>query len=105
MENKIKTIIVKSIKEFNATADQEEILSIKDENEIIQLYGSDTSLDSMGLVSLIVLIENNIEDELGKVISIVSEKALSQKRSPFQDSVSLCDFIISILKDEEDGIK
>ena len=52
MKNRINTLINDSIKEFNLTAD--------DKIESEKIYGDGSSLDSMGLVNLIVLLENNI---------------------------------------------
>ena len=47
-------------------------------------YGGESNLDSLGLVSLIVGLEQNIEDELEKTISLADEKAMSQNSSPFK---------------------
>ena len=53
----------------------------------------------MGLVNLIVLLENNIDDVFGKSISLTSEKALSQKRSPFQNIETLSNFVETLLNE------
>jgi len=91
MKDKINTLIIDSIKEFNFTADE------KIESE--KIYGDGSSLDSMGLVNLIVLLENNIEDVFGKAISLTSEKALSQKRSPFKTIETLSNFVETLLNE------
>jgi acyl carrier protein len=91
MKNKIKTLIIDSIKEFNLTAD--------DKIETEKIYGDGSPLDSMGLVNLIVLLENNIEDVFSKSISLTSEKALSQKRSPFQNIETLSNFVETLLNE------
>jgi acyl carrier protein len=91
MKDKINTLIIDSIKEFNITADE------KIESE--KIYGDGSSLDSMGLVNLIVLLENNIEDVFGKAISLTSEKALSQKRSPFKTIETLSNFVETLLNE------
>lgn len=91
MKNKINTLIIDSIKEFNLTAD--------DKIETEKIYGDGSSLDSMGLVNLIVLLENNIDDVFGKSISLTSEKALSQKRSPFQNIETLSNFVETLLNE------
>ena len=91
MKNRINTLINDSIKEFNLTAD--------DKIESEKIYGDGSSLDSMGLVNLIVLLENNIEDIFGKAISLTSEKALSQKRSPFQNIETLTNFVETLLNE------
>ena len=46
----------------------------------IQLFfGPESSLDSLGLVTLIVEIEQNIEDEFGVEITIADEQAMSMR--------------------------
>ena len=64
-----------------------------------ELFGGKSSLDSLGLVTLIVALEQNIEDELGIAITIADEKAMSQEHSPFKTVGSLADYIEMILKD------
>uniref|UniRef100_UPI0040481550 hypothetical protein n=1 Tax=Algoriphagus sp. TaxID=1872435 RepID=UPI0040481550 len=93
MKHKINTLIIDSIKEYNLTADE------KIESE--KIYGDGSLLDSMGLVNLITLLENNIEDVFGKVISLTSEKALSQKRSPFQNIETLSNFVENVLNETD----
>lgn len=57
------------------------------------LYGSDGIFDSMHLVSFLAILEEKIEDELGIEISLTSEKAVSQRVSPFSSFANLFAFI------------
>jgi len=57
------------------------------------LYGGQNNLDSLGLVNLIVNIEEKIEDNLGITIDLTDDKAMSQKRSPFRTIGTLVDYI------------
>ena len=63
------------------------------------LFGKDGKLDSLGLVSLIIAIEQNIEDEFDECITIADERAMSQKRSPFRTIGTLADYIDMLLKE------
>lgn len=56
------------------------------------LFGTDGSLDSVGLVSLVVAVEQAIEDELGVSVSLADEKALSQRHSPYRTIGSLAEY-------------
>jgi len=58
-------------------------------------------LDSLDFTTLIIIIESNIFNKLGKNITIVNEKAFSKKYSPFKDVKSLIEFIIELLESEE----
>lgn len=57
------------------------------------LFGNDGPLDSMALVSLITHIEELVDTEMQMSIILVSEKAMSARRSPFATVGSLVGFI------------
>ena len=63
------------------------------------LFGNNGQLDSLGLVSLLVIIEQNIEDEFDVSITIADERAMSQKHSPFRTIGTLADYIDMLLKE------
>jgi D-alanine--poly(phosphoribitol) ligase subunit 2 len=63
------------------------------------LFGQKGKLDSFGLVSFIVAVEEKIQDELGKVVTIADEKAFSQKNSPFRTVGTLADYISSLIEE------
>ena len=67
-----------------------------------RLLGSETALDSMGLVSLIVTIEREVEDAFGVALTLADERALSMKASPFRSIQSLADYIGILLTDSLD---
>jgi len=63
-----------------------------------RLLGSQSVLDSMHLVSLIVAIEREVEDIFAVVVTLVDERALSMKESPFRSIQSLADYIGILIK-------
>ena len=68
-----------------------------------QLLGSESVLDSIQLVSLIVTTEREIEDTLGVTLTLADERALSMKASPFRSVQSLADYIALLLRDTSNG--
>jgi D-alanine--poly(phosphoribitol) ligase subunit 2 len=56
------------------------------------LFGREGILDSLGLVSLVVGVEQAIEDQLSVSISLADEKAMSQKNSPYRTIGSLAEY-------------
>jgi len=64
------------------------------------IFGNDSRLDSLGLINLIVAVEQNIEDEFDVNITIADERAMSQKHSPFRTIESLANYIEILLKEE-----
>jgi len=94
---KIIEVIYKSINEINSQLDDK--IKLVESTETA-LFGSDSKLDSLGLINLIVTVEQNIEDEFDVNITIADERAMSQKHSPFRTIGSLGDYIEMLLKEE-----
>ena len=68
-----------------------------------RLLGSQSVLDSMRLVSLIVTIEREVEDAFGVALTLADERALSMKASPFRSIQSLADYIGILVIDARNG--
>jgi acyl carrier protein len=68
-----------------------------------RLVGTQSVLDSMRLVSLIVTIEREIEDTFGVALTLADERALSMKGSPFRSIQSLADYIGILIIDARNG--
>lgn len=96
---KIEGIIIKTLQELNEAL-KGRIIEPPDSNT--RIFGSNGLLDSMGLVSLIVDLEERIEDEFGISLIIADERAMSQKKSPFRTVLSLAEFICSLIEEEKE---
>ena len=68
-----------------------------------RLLGSESVLDSMHLVSLIIAIEREVEDTFGVTLTLADERALSMKESPFRSIQSLADYIGMLITDARKG--
>lgn len=66
-------------------------------NEETILFGSDSTIDSMGLVYVIVQVEGQFNEE-DIVLSLMSDVAMSKRRSPFKTISTLAEFIEEQLK-------
>lgn len=56
------------------------------------LFGADSPLDSLGLVSVLIDIEEALQDH-GFTVSLSDERAMSQSRSPFRSVPTLVAYI------------
>lgn len=56
------------------------------------LFGSNSRIDSLAFVNIIVDIENRLKEK-NYDISLTSEKAMSRKNSPFKSVLTLIEFI------------
>jgi acyl carrier protein len=61
-----------------------------------RLFGAPSPLDSLGLVALLIDIEEAFERE-GHAIVLSDERALSQSRSPFRSVPALVDYIEQLI--------
>ena len=94
-ENKeIEKIIFSSIEELN---DQLPKKSKLRQSSTTTLFGENGKLDSLGLVNLLIIIEQNIEDEFDISITLADEKAMSLESSPFRTVDTLVNYINSII--------
>jgi len=100
METKTLNVIYSSIDQYNNQVNDN--LKLKNSSNSI-LMGSKSNLDSLALVNLIVIIEQNIEDEFDVSIAIADERAMSQKHSPFRTVGTLADYIEILLKENKNS--
>ncbi len=56
------------------------------------LFGPNGALDSIGLVSVVVELEQKLSDRAGRAISLMNDRALSRTRSPFRTVGSLAEY-------------
>src|SRR5439155_12113087 len=68
-----------------------------------RLLGPQSVLDSMHFVSMIITIEREVEDTFGVGLTLVDERALSMKESPFRSIRSLADYIGILMTDACSG--
>jgi acyl carrier protein len=63
-----------------------------------KLFGEGGLFDSMGLVSLVVAVEQAIAERLGQSVQLADEKALSQRSSPYRTVASLAAYAAAQLR-------
>jgi acyl carrier protein len=64
------------------------------------IFGPDSPLDSLGLVALLLDVEDALRDR-GCPVVLSDERAVSQKRSPFRSVRTLVDYIGTLLQTEQ----
>jgi len=58
------------------------------------LYGACGVLDSMSLVSIVIDVEQMIEEQLGVKMTLVNDSAMSPKGSPLQSVNTFANYIL-----------
>jgi len=86
MKDDLTALIVGIAQELN---EEQEIELVGELNTDTPLFGEGGLLDSMGLVSLVIAVEQAIEERFDARVSLADEKALSQTNSPYRSIGSL----------------
>jgi len=93
----IQQIIFDAIEMTNNAREEGKKIPVSEDTD---LYGASGNLDSMGLVSFLIDIEEAFQDN-GMNISLSDERAMSQSNSPFRNVQSLTEYIETLLKEAE----
>ena len=96
MKEEIRDIIKAALEELNEQLDSTSKISY---GEQTKLTGVGAVLDSMDFVTLITIIEELLEEQFGREVRIVSDKAFSVQYSPFKDFSTLEQFILDLLNE------
>ena len=68
-----------------------------------RLFGEGGLLDSMALVSLVIAVEQALEDKYGVAVALADEKALSQRSSPYRSIGTLAAYAAQELSARKTG--
>jgi acyl carrier protein len=68
-----------------------------------KLIGPGGALDSLGLVGLLVAIEEKAQDEFGAALTLADERAFARERTPFRTLRTLVDYTHERLQEHRGG--
>ena len=97
MERKIAYDIV--VAGLRAALEQTRATLPADTSDDTVLVGKGAVLDSLGVVSLIVEVEQLVEQQHSVSVTLADDKAMSQKNSPFRTIGALVDHVIAAVKE------
>jgi acyl carrier protein len=87
--SEIQELVLHAVRNINMARKPEAQL---DPSPTAKLFGGGSPLDSLGLVSLLIDIEEALQDR-GQNVSLSDARAMSQARSPFRSVDSLVAYI------------
>ncbi len=96
----VLNVVLAAIQDLNEQVEPEQQLEVAPET---RLLGRSSKLDSLGLVNLIVLVEEKIGDSFGAAITLADERAMSQERSPFRSVQTLAEYATMLLKEQKNA--
>jgi len=95
MKERVLQIIIAVVAELNENLESKIPV---EQGERTMLYGPDGGLTSLSLVSLIVGVEQAIEEEFGLNITLADDKAFSSMRSPFRTVGTLAEYANELIE-------
>jgi acyl carrier protein len=90
----IVSLIVERLRDLDAGAQRPAPVDASQETA---LFGPEGILDSLGLVALIVDVEEAIAERTGLAITLGDDRAVSQRSSPFRTVGSLAEYIATLV--------
>ena len=95
-KEKVLEIILRALQSLNDELPAEEKFEA---GPATSLFGSNATLDSLALVSVIVDVEGDVSSALGRSISLTDDRAMSQEISPFDDVQTLLNYIMTLVNE------
>jgi acyl carrier protein len=89
-------IVIASLREVLEQSDEPILADLGEDTVIV---GNNAILDSLGVVSLIVEIEGCLEIKYEISVTLASDRAMSQRSSPFRTVGVLADYMCSVIKE------
>jgi D-alanine--poly(phosphoribitol) ligase subunit 2 len=99
--DRIFTVLFASVDQLNRELPPEQRLT-KEPQTVV--FGRGGRLDSLGLVNLLVLTEQHLQDEFNVPVSLADERAMSQEHSPFRTLTTMAEYIGKLLTEKGDSI-
>ena len=97
--NAVVNVIVECIRQLNLARTKDKQL---EEQPHAAIFGGDSPLDSLGLVALVIDVEQALADE-GCQVLLSDEKTMSQRNSPFKTVDTLANYIQERMSQENAG--
>jgi len=91
---KIYQLVIKQLVELNETLPAEQQF-VADKNTV--LFGNNSNIDSLSLVSVIVDLETIFSEQYGQDISLTDDRAMTREISPFTNVKNLAEYIKEVL--------
>ena len=97
---KMTYIILKALEELNQQLPPEKQILISTD---ALLSDEEGPLDSLGLVNLILIVEELVSNEFGVQISLSDEKTMAQIDNPFKNVKTLSDHVSQLIEEKQNA--
>ncbi len=95
----LSNLVIDSLRDILEQSDRP-IPAMLDEHTL--LFGKGALLDSLALVTLVVDLEQRLEEQFGLTLTLADDRAMSQRHSPFRSVGALVDYLEQLISEESD---
>jgi len=99
-EASVTPLILSAIREYNQQVPANRRVP---ETAEATLFGPNGHLDSLGLVNLVLMVEDHVKDKYHVALTLADERAVSQDRNPFRSVQSLTAYVARLLNESHDA--
>lgn len=85
----ILALVLETVRAYRLALAAKEGMAIEADTS---LFGSDGVLDSIGLVSVVIELEQKLSDASGQDVSLMNDRAMSRSHNPFRTPGALADY-------------
>lgn len=96
MKQELVALVVQHLRQI---ANEQELQLPEELNADTALFGKNGLLDSMTLVSLVVGLEQGIEEKFNVSVSLADARAMSQRHSPFRSIGAMADYAAQLMQE------
>ena len=86
----IVALVLEATQELVSTMPEPPAVSLSEDT---MLFGDEGFLDSMYLVTLVIDVEQKLQEQLELNLTLADQRAMSQEHSPFQTVGTLADYV------------
>ena len=97
-KQQIFDIVINQVTELNDTLPEDQQFEVSKDTV---LFGNDSKIDSLSLVSVIVDLEGVFSSDYNFDISLTDDRAMTREVSPFDNVTSLVDYIDEIINEDQ----
>ena len=101
-KSKIESLIISILKNLLT---QNDVSMVEKITNTTSLIGPKSLLDSLGLVTFLIDIEQQINQDYDLTLTLTNERALSQKNSPFRTIKSLTEYITLLVEEKSENVR
>ena len=87
-------IVYRAIDKLNAQSNSDDAIV---KAPITKIYDGDNGIDSLDFVNLVVAVEEEIREKVGKPIILIDEKVMNAEVNPFETVNTLADYLDTLV--------